>query len=376
MKKTLEYAWSPNNFDLWDPHQTGVIRGRQHHTLDVELFGANAWLNGYYLAALKACAEMADYLGETESAALYREIFQRGSETVEAELFNGRHYIQKINVADKSMLEPFAERDPGIYNGYWNSEKNEIKYQFGDGCEIDQMVGQWHATLLGLGDIFDPAHRRIAARSLYDINFKSMREVFNPCRIFATNDERGVVICDWAEGAYKPMIPIPYTEECMTGFEYAAAGLMIQEGLLQEGVSIVEAIRDRYDGKKRNPFAEIECGSSYARSMASFALVPIFSGFVPNMPNKTLRFAPIVDGDFRSIWSVEAAWGRFERVRDSTTLTICDGKLALDALELPYYAEVESVTVDGEAVEFAFCNGKIKLSANIEKKIAVTGKPL
>ena len=58
VKKTLEFAWSPENHDRWDPDKSGVIRGRQHHTLDVELFGANAWLNGYYLAALKACAEI------------------------------------------------------------------------------------------------------------------------------------------------------------------------------------------------------------------------------------------------------------------------------------------------------------------------------
>ena len=374
VKKTLEYAWSPDNRDLWDPNQSGVIRGRQHHTLDVELFGANAWLNGYYLAALKAGAEIADYLGEAESAALYREIFRRGCETMEAELFNGRHYVQRIDVADRSVLDPFAEKDPGVVWGYWNSEKNEIKYQFGEGCEIDQMVGQWHATLLGLGDIFHPDHRKIAARSLYDINFKSMREVFNPCRIFAANDERGLVICEWAEGAYKPMIPIPYTEECMTGFEYAAAGLMLQEGMLDEGLSVVEAIRDRYDGKKRNPFAEIECGSSYARSMASFALIPIFSGFIPNMQAKTLRFSPMADGDFRTFWSVSAAWGRFERRDGSTSLTISEGVLPLEALELPYYDSVEAVTADGESIPFSFANGILTLSATLKAELSIRGR--
>jgi hypothetical protein len=157
-KKTLEYAWSPDNLDLWDPEQTGVIRGRQHHTLDMELFSGNAWLNGYYLAALKAGAEIAEYLGEADSAALYREIFRKGTAATEAELFNGRHYIQKIDVSDSSVLEPFARRAPGIYGGYWNSERGEIKYQFGEGSEIDQMVGQWHATLLGLWDVLDPDH--------------------------------------------------------------------------------------------------------------------------------------------------------------------------------------------------------------------------
>ena len=362
VKKTLEYAWSPDNPDQWDPHQTGVIRGRQHHTLDVELFGANAWLNGYYLAALKACAEIADYLGESESAAQYRKIFQSGAEAVEAELFNGRHYVQRIDLSDKSVLAPFAERDPGIYAGYWNDERNEIKYQFGEGCEIDQMVGQWHATLLGLGDIFDPAHRRIAVRSLYDINFKSMREVFNPCRIFAANDERGVVICEWAEGAYKPIIPIPYTEECMTGFEYAAAGLMIQEGLLREGVSIVEAIRDRYDGKKRNPFAEIECGSSYARSMASFALPAIFSGFTFDMTRKRIGFAPITgERPFKCFWSLQDAWGTVEIIDTDTIFSVLHGALPLEIFGLSEAKAVSRVLADGEEVDFTVEGNRVCL---------------
>nr|MBQ4318344.1 hypothetical protein [Clostridia bacterium] len=127
-KKTLEYAWSPENKDLWDPNKTGVISGRQHHTLDVELFGPNSWLNGYYLAALKAGAEIADHLGEHSTAEEYREIFRKGFAAVDKELFNGKCYIQKVDVADKSLLDPYAQNDPGIYNNYWNSEKNEIKY--------------------------------------------------------------------------------------------------------------------------------------------------------------------------------------------------------------------------------------------------------
>ena len=60
VRLALEYAWSPANPDRWDPEKSGILTGRQHHTLDMELFGPNAWLTGFYLAALKACAEMAE----------------------------------------------------------------------------------------------------------------------------------------------------------------------------------------------------------------------------------------------------------------------------------------------------------------------------
>ena len=64
VKKSIEFAWVESNPDRWDPQKTGVLNGRMHHTLDVELFGPDAWLTGFYLAALKAGAEMAEALGE------------------------------------------------------------------------------------------------------------------------------------------------------------------------------------------------------------------------------------------------------------------------------------------------------------------------
>jgi hypothetical protein len=65
-------------------------------------------------------------------------------------------------------------------------------------------------------------------------------------------------------------IPILYSTETNTGFEYAFGGLLLAQGFIREGESVVKAIRDRYDGEKRNPWSEIECGHNYARSMASW----------------------------------------------------------------------------------------------------------
>lgn len=53
---------------------------------------------------------------------------------------------------------------------------------------------------------------------------------------------------------------MPYAQETQNGYEYAAAIQMIQIGMVEEGMAAIQAIRDRYDGEKRNPWNEIECG--------------------------------------------------------------------------------------------------------------------
>jgi len=176
IKKSIEFAWDETNEDRWDLDKTGVLQGRQHHTLDMELFGPNAWLTGFYLGALKAAAEMAEYLGESETATEYRALFEKGKAWADKHLFNGEYYHQLINLEDKSIPAKFNAIDV-----YWNEEHQEIKYQIGDGCEIDQVLAQWHANLYGLGEVFDPQQTKKALKSLYKYNFKeTMRDFYNP----------------------------------------------------------------------------------------------------------------------------------------------------------------------------------------------------
>ena len=53
-----------DNPDQWDPGQTGILSGRQHQTLDMELFGPNSWLGSMYVAALLADGRMAEAVGD------------------------------------------------------------------------------------------------------------------------------------------------------------------------------------------------------------------------------------------------------------------------------------------------------------------------
>lgn len=368
VKKVLEYAWSEENADAWDRNKDGVLEGRQHHTLDVELYGPSSWLQGFYLGALKAAAEMADHLGEPQKADEYLALFEKGKAWTAEHLFNGKYFIQQVDVTDHTLIERYGGEK------YWNSECGEIKYQIGEGCAIDQLLGQWHANICGLGDLFDPAQRKVALRQLFQNNFKpTMRNFTNPWRNFCVNDEAGTVICSYPEGAKKPTIPITYCEETMHGFEYAFAGLLMSEGMIDEGLQAVRAVRDRYRGYNRNPWNEIECGSNYARSMASFALLPILSGFTFDLPHGRIGFDPkVAKENFSCLWSVATAWGRVEIGGGRTRIAISDGSLTLTSLALPYLKGDIRLYVDGTEIACNPQNGIVffeKITA--EKQIEI-----
>ncbi len=364
MKKTLDFARDKNSAWQWDADGDGVLEGRQHHTLDMELFGPSAWLEGFYIAALRACAEMADAVGDADGA-LYRSLADKGSAYLEKELFNGSYYIQKVDLKDLSKLDAYE----GAAEKYANYEAGELKYQIGDGCALDQMLAEWHAHLCGLPAVFDEAHRKTALAFLYRHNFfPSVRGVLNCWRNFTLNDESGAMICTYPNKETRPKIPLPYAEECMHGFEYAFAGLLLAEGMTEEGLSVVRSVRDRYDGEKRNPYNEMECGSNYARSMAAFALLPILAGFSFDMTRGYIGFAPRVrdaKGSFSSVFGAADAFGKIKSDTDETVLTLLSGKLCLSSFGLPEQKEVAAVWADGVACRFSQENRKLSF-ANLE----------
>lgn len=132
---------------------------------------------------------------------------------------------------------------------------------------------------------------------------------------------------------------------------------------------MVKAVRDRYTGDNRNPFNEIECGNNYARSMASYALIPIYSGFACDMTRGYLGFAPIKPGDFRAPFALEGAWGGVETRKDALCLKVKEGALQLRALGLHF--SPKAVRVDGKDVAFAVEDGTVVFAQPVraEKEI-------
>ena len=355
IKRAVEYAWSPENPNKWDPEKTGVLWGRQHHTLDMELFGPNSWLTSMYLAALKAAAIMADAMGEGAFAKECSAMAIKGGAYVDRELFNGSYYTQKLDLNDRSFLLPFDQGKAGVLrdsfmDAYWSDEYGEIKYQIGDGCLTDQILGQWHADIAGLGDLLAPEKVRSALRAVFDNNYRAtLRDHFNPCRVYAYEDEAGLLICTWPEGTTKPAVPAPYAEEVWTGLEYMAASHMIGRGLVEEGLTVVRAARARHDGARRSPWNDIECGSYYARSLSSYALLNAYTGLTFDQRIGEIGFKPALGNDGVYFWSAGRGWGEIEFKGGIATLSIKGGELNVSRLRLPGLAG--AVAVDGKAAE-------------------------
>jgi len=162
----------------------------------------------------------------------------------------------------------------------------------------------------------------------------------------------------------KPIVPVPYAEETMHGFEYQAATHLIARGFEEEGLRMVRAVRDRYDGYRRNPWNEMECGSNYARSMASFALMLIYSGIRYDMPDKKMGFKPY-KGEGVFFWSLEGAWGTVKAEKNALHLTVIEGELTIRTL----VTDVKAVSAQlaGEAVAFAQTGEGVEF----EKEISV-----
>ncbi|MFN3682709.1 MAG: GH116 family glycosyl hydrolase [Fimbriimonadaceae bacterium] len=356
VRLALEYAWK-----AWDRNRDGLPERPQHNTYDIEFYGPNTLVGSFYLAALRAGEEMARTLGEEDVAQEYRRVFEAGRKATEDRLFNGEFYVQEVWVEG---VDPSEAPWSGV--GLNPEHPAYPKYQYGIGCLADQLIGQWYARMLGLGDLYDPDHVRRALQSIFRYNFR--QEFFdhaNVQRIFATNDEQGLVLCTWPHGG-RPALPFPYSDEVWPGFEYQVASHMVFEGLLEEARTIVEGTRGRFDGSRRNPWNEFECGNHYARSLASFALLLAYSGFQCHMAEGRIAFDPRVEGDVRFLMSVDSGWGVYERVGRAARLRVMGGRLRLRSFGHGLGAPAREALAGGRPIGFENQDGCVVFGEPVE----------
>jgi len=324
-RRALEFCWTEGG---WDADRDGVMEGCQHNTLDVEYYGPSVPMAAWYLGALRAGEEMARHVGEADFADRCRDLFLRGRAWVDAHLWNGEYYQQ-----DFRLPPPGAAIAAGLRVGGDGPVPEDPPHQIGPGCLIDQIVGEGMAHLYGLGPLLHPEHVRGALAAILRHNFRDdLFGHFNHLRSFAVNDEQGMVMCTFPHGG-RPRRPTPYFNELMTGFEYAAAVHMLLVGRTDDGLRCIAAIRARYDGRRRSPFDEAECGHHYARAMASWGAVAALTGFEWSGVTGEMAFAAHEGTHF---WSTGYAWGecvqRQTPVGRELALRVLGGRLPLRRL--------------------------------------------
>ncbi len=365
-KKALQYLIV---VDARDGEPDGIPAGEQHNTLDAEWYGKIPVLGSLYIAALRAGEEMAGIMGDKEFEATCHRIYEKGQANI-IKLFQEDFgfFTQKIDPAHADAI--------GI----------------GDGCYIDQVMGQWWANQLDLGRLYDGAVIRKALSSLWDYNFcpdvGALRDsIANPQskgRPYALAGEAGLVMCTWPKGGrqddWEKHWQYGYFNECMTGFEYQAAGHMVWESdeqpdLLTKGLAITRSVHDRYHASKRNPYNEIECSDHYARAMAAYGVFLAACGFEYDGPAGHIGFKPRLtdDGRFKSAFTCAEGWGSFEQEGAKADIAIRYGSLTLKSLSLRSKHRVRSLELDtshgkavvqqdGDDIDLAF-NESITLTA-------------
>lgn len=284
--------------DKWDADGDGVLRGIQPSTHDIDLAGTNTFMGTLWLAALRALEELAGVVGDDEVRADVRERFEAGSAGYDERLFTGVHYIQVLD-----------EEDPK-------------DFQWVTGTLSDQVIGQWWAHQLGLGHILPSDHVRSALTHVVETNLRRGFDDFaHPYRVYAdAADDVGLLMCSWPDGG-RPEVPTRYADEVWSGIEYQVAAHCLWEGLDAEGEAILDGLWRRHDGRRRNPYNEIECGDHYARAMAGWTVLQARSGVrVDELAGRI-----VLQREGRWPWVSSTGYGTVHVTRDGAEISCAGG---------------------------------------------------
>jgi len=379
-KKAIDYA-----INRFDADKDGMLTGDHHNTLDCNASGTSPWIGTLYMAALKACEQMAIIVGDQKAAESYQAIWSVGVKNQNEQLWNEKlgHYVEK-----SEFLEIKGKR---------------MKVMT-DATNIDMLLGQWWANQLNLGQLYPVDRTKQSLAKIHKNN--KFTDVEGSGYKAAFRDFLGTGDTGWFMNTYPGEIPkntILYHNEVMSGFEYAAASTMLQYGMLEEGMDMIERISERYDGRFRgkgevhmannscvfgtgSPFGEDECGDFYTRAMSSWSALLALQGFIYDGPKQTIGFKPTWQPeDHASFFTTSKAWGLFTQTQSQTAQTaeiaIKFGTSQLENILLaaPENKTASNISVKLNGVEQAIESSKqdgntisIHLKSTIEVKAGVT----
>ena len=254
--------------------------------------GSPSYIGGLWLGALEAGIRMAEDLGENAQSEEWRVTLQKAVSAFESRLWNGEYY---------SLWVDGTRRD--------------------ENCMTDQLSGLWFSNLMGVGHAL-PRERILAAlAAIFRYNF---------------DHEQGCQNGIYPPGR-KPLMPTHENMQanaCWTGVEYAISSMLIDFGMVRQGVDVARAVHDRYL-RAGACWNHNECGSHYHRAMSSWATLLAATGFKPDAPRHTLTIAPMVSRpELRAPWVHSTGWGQFVASANRFELRCHSGSVSFAVLRL------------------------------------------
>ena len=330
VKTSLDYC-----IRTWDPKNKGVVEEPHHNTYDIEFWGAEPMCTTFYLGALYAIIKMGKSLKEDVSK--YQSLYDKGKSFLENQLYNGEYFFQQIEYKELNAADPTKVQS---FGGAYSPEAIDLlkkegpKYQYGKGCLSDGVLGAWIAAMCGLETFLDKEKITAHLLSVHKYNLKNnLHEHANPQRPgYALNDEGGLLLCTWPKGG-KLSLPFVYSNEVWTGIEYQVASHLMLMGKVDEGLDIVRACRNRYNGVVRNPFNEYECGHWYARALSSYGLLQGLTGVRYDAVGKILYVDSKV-GDFVSFLSTATGFGNVVYKNGKASVDVAYGKIDVKEIKI------------------------------------------
>ena len=332
-KRSIDYCIA-----TWDPDHRGALFEPHHNTYDIEFWGPDGMCTSIYLGALSAMAQMATAVGESADATLYGDLAQRSAKFMDETLFNGDYLPAEGRVSGSPRQVVRAIHRAGRMTkaarcSNCSSAKDRNINMARAACPMALSAHGWRASTASRLRSREK-NVRSTLQAIFRNNFKTdLSQHANAQRPgYAMGHEPGLLLCSWPRGD-KPTLPFVYSDEVWTGIEYQVASHLIHEGFVDEGLTIVKALRSRYDGRTRNPWNEYECGNWYARAMSSFALLGALSGFRYSAVDKTLHFGPKLKvHPFMSFFSTASGFGTIAFEGHTVTVNLIEGELAIEKL--------------------------------------------
>jgi len=337
----LEHLWPVASaalsyaMDWWDRDGSGLAGGVAHCTYDVNLIGPNPLSQSYYIGALAAGCDLAQRCGDYDKEDRLRRAYKRACARWDRDLFNGEYFVQHFDVETEYTTERGVYKpplhDPGTY-------------QFGEGCLSDQLTGIAQSLVAGLHPAVNNENVRRALRAILRHNFlQDFSDHICADRVFAMGYESALIVCTWPRGN-RPAVSLAYSDEAgWTGVEYSVATLLYHYGMHAEAKALVHAVRERFDGRKRNPLDEYECGSYYARSMAAWGLLIAQSGFKADAQRDYVGFSfPPTPACW--FWTYGNGWGTIRATETDIVFKVLGGSVRL-----------RTMRIDGRNLDGAWC---------------------